>query len=151
MQPMPAPVFASRADVAASVREALPRMAEDSLQERVDLYYVERSDGTLGFRADVENIRKALFGSNQRGYETLWGHVKNIQCPTLVIRAGQEPAGISAESVELLTATNPRIEVVTVPDAGHNIHFAHFEPFMVLLRQFLGQPAPVATAGTRAV
>jgi pimeloyl-ACP methyl ester carboxylesterase len=149
MQPMPAPVFASRADVAASVREALPLMREESVQERVDIYYVERSDGTWGFRADVENVRKALFGANQRGYETLWGHVKNIQCPTLVIRAGQEPPGISPETIDLLTATNPRIEVVTVPEAGHNIHFAHFEPFMALLGQFLEAPGPVATAGTR--
>lgn len=151
LQPMPAPVFASRADVAASVREALPLMREESVQERVDIYYVERADGTWGFRADVENVRKALFGSNQRGYETLWGHVKNIQCPTLVIRAGQEPPGISPETVDLLKATNPRIEVVTVPDAGHNIHFAHFEPFMALLDRFLEAPAPVATAGTRTV
>jgi pimeloyl-ACP methyl ester carboxylesterase len=144
LQPMPAPVFASRDEVAASVREALPLMREASVQERVDIYYVERSDGTWGFRADVEGVRKAL--SSQRGYETLWGHVKNIQCPTLVIRAGQEPPGISPETVELLTATNPRVEVATVADAGHNIHFAHFDEFMVLLRQFLAQPAPVAAA-----
>jgi pimeloyl-ACP methyl ester carboxylesterase len=149
MQPMPAPVFASRADVAASVRETLPLMREESVQERVDVYYVERSDGTWGFRADVEGVRKALIGSSQPGYATLWGHVKNIQCPTLVIRAGQEPAGISPETVELLASTNPRIKVVTVPDAGHNVHFAHFEPFMVLLGEFLAQPTPVAVAGTR--
>ena len=151
MQPMQAPVFASRAEVAASVRETLPLMREDSVQERVDVYYVERSDGTWGFRADVANVRKALLASGTRGYETLWGHVKNIQCPTLVMRAGQEPPGISPETVELLTATNPRIGVVTVSDAGHNIHFAHFEAFMALLRQFLAAPAAVAAAGTRAV
>jgi pimeloyl-ACP methyl ester carboxylesterase len=141
MQPMRAPSFASRADVAASVREALPLMREDSVQERVDVYYVERSDGTWGFRADVEGVRKAL--SSQPGYETLWGHVKNIQCPTLVLRAGQEPPGISPETIDLLTAANSRIEVVTVPEAGHNIHFAHFDAFMGLLTQFL-QTSPVA-------
>jgi pimeloyl-ACP methyl ester carboxylesterase len=148
LQPMKAPVFATRAEVAASVREALPLMHEDSVQERVDVYYVERADGTWGFRADVEGVRNAL--SARRGYEMLWGHVKNIQCPTLIIRAGQEPPGISAETVPLLEAANPRIAVETVPVAGHNVHFAHFEEFMVLLRPFLAQPQPVA-AGTRAV
>jgi pimeloyl-ACP methyl ester carboxylesterase len=147
LQPMQAPVFASRDDVVASVREAMPLMRDASVQERVDLYYMEHSDGTWRFRADVEGVRKAL--SSQNRNETLWGHVKNIQCPTLVIRAGQEPPGISPETVELLEPTNPRIEVVTVPDAGHNIHFAHFDDFMVLLREFLTQPAPVATGGTR--
>jgi hypothetical protein len=33
--------------------------------------------------------------------------------------------------------------VVTVPDAGHNIHFAHFDEFMPVLRQFLAQPVAV--------
>jgi len=151
MQRMQAPVFASRVEVAASVREALPLMREESVQERVDVYYVERSDGTWGFRADVEGVRNALVGSSERGYETMWRHVQNIQCPTLVIRAGQEPPGISPETVELLKTTNSRIEVVTVPEAGHNIHFAHFEAFMALLQPFLGQPTPVAAAGSRGV
>jgi len=151
LQPMPAPVFASRADVAASVRESLPGVSEDTVQRRVDIYYVERPNGSWGFRADVENVRKALFGLGQRSYETLWGHVKNIQCPTLVIRAGLEPPGISPETIDLLKAANSRIEVVTVPDAGHNIHFAHFAPFMGLLGEFLGEPVPVGTARPRAV
>jgi pimeloyl-ACP methyl ester carboxylesterase len=60
-----------------------------------------------------------------------------------VIRAGQEPASISEKTVELLKEANPRIEVVTVLDAGHNIHFAHFDEFMPLLNQFLAAPAPV--------
>jgi pimeloyl-ACP methyl ester carboxylesterase len=63
--------------------------------------------------------------------------VRNIQCPTLVIRAGQEPAAITEKTIELLRRANPRIDVVTVPEAGHNIHFAHFESFMPLFERFL--------------
>jgi pimeloyl-ACP methyl ester carboxylesterase len=142
MQPMQAPVFASRDEVAASVREANPRMAQDVLEQRVDVYYVQRPDGTWGYRADVAGVRGAL--ASQPGYETLWQHVHSIQCPTLVVRAGQEPAGITPRTVHLLREANPRIEVVTVPDAGHNIHFAHFDEFMPLLEHFLAAPAPVA-------
>lgn len=142
MQPMQAPVFASREEVAASVREANPHMTQDALEQRVDVYYVQRPDGTWGFRADVAGVRGAL--ARQPGYEKLWQHVRNIACPTLVIRAGQEPAGISAKTVDLLKEANPRIEVVTVPDAGHNIHFAHFGEFMPLLEQFLAEPVTVA-------
>ena len=43
------------------------------------------------------------------------------------------------------------MDATTVPDAGHNLHFAHYDAFMGLLEQFLAQPAPVATAGMRAV
>jgi hypothetical protein len=35
------------------------------------------------------------------------------------------------------------MEVVTVPDAGHNIHFAHFDQFMPILRQFVSQKVAV--------
>jgi pimeloyl-ACP methyl ester carboxylesterase len=142
MQPMQAPVFASRDEVAASVREANPHMAQAALEQRVDVYYVQRADGTWGFRADVAGVRGAL--ASQPGYEKLWQHVRSIQCPTLVIRAGQEPPGISAKTVDLLKEANPRIEVVTVADAGHNVHFAHFGEFMPLLEQFLAEPAGVA-------
>jgi pimeloyl-ACP methyl ester carboxylesterase len=142
MQPMQAPVFASRDEVAASVREANPRMAPEVVEQRVDVYYVQRPDGTWGYRADVAGVRGAL--ASQPGYEKLWQHVRDIKCPTLVMRAGQEPPGITPRTVELLKQANPRIEVVTVPDAAHNIHFAHFSDFMPLLEQFLAEPAAVA-------
>jgi esterase len=136
-----APVFASRDEVVASVQEANPRMERDALERRVDTYYTQRSDGTWGFRADVAGVRTTM--SKRTGYEWLWDHVRNIQCPTLVIRAGQEPAAITDKTIEMLRAANSRIDVVTVPDAGHNIHFAHFEGFMPLIEQFLAEPSPV--------
>lgn len=145
MQPMQAPVFASRDEVVASVREANPHMSPDAVQQRVDVYYVQRQDGTWGFRADVAGVRGAL--ASQPGSEKLWQHVRTIACPTLVIRAGHEPAGITPRTVELLKEANPRIDVVTVPDAAHNIHFAHFGEFMPLLEQFLAQRAPVSAGG----
>jgi pimeloyl-ACP methyl ester carboxylesterase len=141
MQPMQAPVFATRADVAASVREANPRMSDEVVEQRVDVYYTKRTDGTWGYRADVAGVRAAL--ASQPRNEKLWQHVRSIQCPTLVIRAGQEPPGITEVTVKLLTEANPRLDVVTVADAGHNIHFAHFDEFMPLLEQFLAEPAGV--------
>ena len=57
MQPMQAPVFAARDDVVASVRAANPHMALPAVEQRVDVYYVQRPDGTWGFRADVAGVR----------------------------------------------------------------------------------------------
>jgi pimeloyl-ACP methyl ester carboxylesterase len=143
IQPMQAPVFTQRSDVVASVREANPHMTDEAVERRVDVYYVQRSDGSWGFRADVAGVRGAL--ATQPGYEKLWAHVRSIKCPTLVIRAGQEPASITPPTVELLTAANPHLEVVTVADAGHNVHFAHFDEFMPLLEQFLAAPVGAAS------
>jgi pimeloyl-ACP methyl ester carboxylesterase len=133
--------FASRAEVEHSVRAAVVNMSEEALQGRVDLYYRELPDGTWGYRADVVGVRR---GRANQDPEAAWERVRNVRCPTLVIRAGAEPALVSAETAERLTRENSRIEVVTVPDAGHNIHFAHYDEFMPILRAFLAQPAGVA-------
>jgi pimeloyl-ACP methyl ester carboxylesterase len=115
-------------------------MPEDVVQQRVDLYCRERPDGTWSYRADVVGVRRGRSNANS---DALWSRVRNVQCPTLVIRAGAEPALVSMETAERLKRENSRIEVVTVPDAGHNIHFAHFDQFMPILRQFLSQKVAV--------
>jgi pimeloyl-ACP methyl ester carboxylesterase len=129
--------FASRDEVVQSVRTANPTMSESAVQGRVDVYYRARPDGTWGFRADVVGVRH---GRGPHDGERSWANVRKVQAPTLVIRAGAEPALVSQETAERLSRENPRIQVVTVPGAGHNIHFAHFDEFMTHLRQVLSQP-----------
>jgi pimeloyl-ACP methyl ester carboxylesterase len=133
--------FASRKEVEDAVRASTVNMSEQALQGRVDLYYRELPDGTWAYRADVIGVRR---GRASQDPDAAWANVRGVQCPTLVIRAGAEPPLVSAETVERLKRENPRIDVITVPDAGHNIHFAHFDEFMPLLRAFLAQPAAVA-------
>ena len=117
---------------------AQPNMPAAAVQQRIDVYYRERSDGTWAYRADVVGVRG---GRREQHPDTLWADVRAVQCPTLVIRAGGEPPLVSEETAARLSRENPRIEVVTVPGANHNIHFAHFDAFMPLLRQFLAQPS----------
>lgn len=133
--------FASRDEVAQSVRTANPTMSEEAVQGRVDVYYRQNPDGTWGFRADVVGVRR---GRGAHDAEKSWQNVRKVQAPTLVIRAGAEPALVSQETAERLTRENPRIQVVTVPGAGHNIHFAHFDEFMTQLRQVLSHPVGAA-------
>ena len=77
--------------------------------------------------------------------------VRKVQVPTLVIRAGAEPPIVSRDTAERLSRENRRIQVVAVPGAGHNIHFAHFDEFMAHLRQVLAQPVAVERAGAAGV
>jgi pimeloyl-ACP methyl ester carboxylesterase len=133
--------FASRAEVEQSVRTANPTMSEAAVQGRVDVYYRSRLDGTWGFRADVAGVRH---GRGAYDAEKPWDNVRKVKAPTLVIRAGAEPALVSQETAERLSRENPRIQVVTAPGAGHNIHFAHFDQFMTHLRQMLSQPVGAA-------
>lgn len=133
--------FASRDEVAQSVRAANPTMSEEAVQGRVDVYYRPRPDGTWGFRADVVGVRH---GRGANDADRSWANVRKVQAPTLVIRAGAEPPLVSLETTERLSRENPRIQVVTVPGAGHNIHFAHYDQFMTHLRQVLAQPVGAA-------
>jgi pimeloyl-ACP methyl ester carboxylesterase len=133
--------FASRAEVEQSVRTANPTMSEAAVKGRVDVYYRPRPDGTWGFRADVVGVRH---GRGAHDDEKSWANVRRVQAPTLVIRAGAEPALVSEETARRLTRENARIEVVTVPGAGHNIHFAHFDEFMKHLEVALSQPVGAA-------
>jgi pimeloyl-ACP methyl ester carboxylesterase len=142
VMPEPRSTFASRAEVEQTVREAQAHMPEAAVQQRVDVYYRARPDGTWTYRADVVGVRR---GRREQDPDTLWADVRNVQSPTLVIRAGGEPPLVSEETASRLTRENPRIEVITVPGANHNIHFAHFDAFMPLLRQFLGQAVPPLT------
>jgi esterase len=133
--------FASRAEVEESVRASVVNMSHEAIQKRIDLYFTARPDGTWGYRADVLGVRRGRAGQDS---EELWAKIRAITVPTLMIRAGAEPPLVAQETVERLLRENPRIEVVTVPDAGHNIHFAHYEAFMPIFRQFLAQPVAVS-------
>src|SRR5437762_10153482 len=110
--------FASRAEVEQSVRTANPTMPETAVQGRVDVYYRARPDSTWGFRADVAGVRH---GRGAHDADKSWDNVRRVKAPTLVIRAGAEPALVSQETAERLSRENPRIRVVTVPGAGHKI------------------------------
>jgi esterase len=135
--------FPSRAVVEQSVRDANPTMPEQAVQGRVDVYYRPRPDGTWGFRADVAGVRR---GRSAHDADKSWENVRKVKAPTLVIRAGAEPALVSQETADRLTRENSRIHVVTVPGAGHNIHFAHFDEFMTHLRQMLSQPVAASSS-----
>jgi esterase len=129
--------FESRDEVVQAVRTANPTMPEAAVQGRVDVYYRPQSDGSWSFRADVAGVRR---GRGTYDAERAWDSVRKVRVPTLVIRAGAEPALVSQETAERLSRENSRIQVVTVPGAGHNIHFAHFDEFMTHLRHVLAQP-----------
>src|ERR1051326_2615996 len=89
--------FASRAEVEMYVRTSTPNLPDNAVPQRVDLYYRERPDGTWSYRADVVGVRKARRGQSS---DAAWNNVRNVQCPTLVIRAGAEPPLVSPRSEE---------------------------------------------------
>jgi pimeloyl-ACP methyl ester carboxylesterase len=70
--------------------------------------------------------------------------VRAIQCPTLLITGDVERGAIvTPEVAEEARGINPKVRVVHVPGAGHNIRREQYAPLLSAVREFLG---PVARA-----
>jgi pimeloyl-ACP methyl ester carboxylesterase len=76
----------------------------------------DRGDG-LWPRFDVETLLHALRGLAGRQW---WDDWIRITCPTLVILG--ERGGLPAELAKKMAAAIPEGFVVTIEDAGHNVH-----------------------------
>jgi len=60
-----------------------------------------------------------------------------LLCPTLLLRAEVSKGGIVGPEVVALASANPRVKVVTVPNADHDIHRGQFDGFMAAVEPFL--------------
>lgn len=66
----------------------------------------------------------------------LWPHVRNIQCPTLVIRGSLSDV-LSRETAEEMARANPNIRWVEIPGATHTVHEDNLEAFNNEVSKFL--------------
>ena len=63
-----------------------------------------------------------------------------VQCPLLLIRADNALGSIvTPESAEEAVKINPRVRVVHIPGAGHNVRRDQFRPFIAAVRCFLAE------------
>jgi pimeloyl-ACP methyl ester carboxylesterase len=84
-----------------------------------------------GSRASV----RAVFDEN--GQWDLSDRLTRLRVPTLIVRAEVANGGIVGEQVVSIARTNPLVQVVTVPQADHNIHRGQFDAFMAQVEPFL--------------
>ena len=79
-----------------------------------------------------------LRDTNTSGWtaEALWECVRNIRCPTLLVR-GSESGLISDETVQRMMETMVDVRVVTVPGAGHLVPGDKPPTFHQVVRDFL--------------
>lgn len=77
----------------------------------------------------VETLRQAV----SRSY---WDEWKSIQCPTLVVRAGN--GVIDRDEFEMMSALLPQSEIVELPGAKHDLHLDQPEQWREVVLRFLG-------------
>lgn len=66
--------------------------------------------------------------------------LRNITCPALLLIADPERGGgVTRERATEMQALVPQLQVVHIPEAGHNIRREQFAPYMAAVSAFLAQ------------
>jgi pimeloyl-ACP methyl ester carboxylesterase len=82
---------------------------------------------------------RAVFEEN--GPWNTLDRLPELRVPTLLVRAEVANGGIVPEHAVAVARSNPVIQVVTLPQADHNVHRGQFEAFMRLIEPFLTSAA----------
>lgn len=96
----------------------------------------ENSQKQLDWRFSVEGIHQTVLLGRAKDQ---WSELRSISIPTLVIR-GQDSKQFPEEIFKRMCLSNPRIEGVQVPNAGHWVHSDQPQEVIQILRKFTGMP-----------
>jgi N-formylmaleamate deformylase len=82
----------------------------------------------------VDNLFKKMNRNRSEWLTT----IESINIPLLIITGYPELGGIvTAEVIRKIQEINPKVNIITIPDAGHLIHFDKQNKFMQIVRTFL--------------
>ena len=119
-----ASVGLSRDEAEQYVRASVaPGWTEQDIQGKID-------SSIKTSRASVQSV------FDENGAWNATDNLVRVRVPTLIVRAEVELGGIVPEPVLTAVRSNPLIEVVTIPQADHNIHRGQFEAFMAAVEPF---------------
>jgi pimeloyl-ACP methyl ester carboxylesterase len=93
---------------------------------------LEQRDGGWWPRFDAGVMARTLREATRRSY---WDEWEQISCPVLVVRAGR--GELSAADARAMGERGRRVEVVELPDAGHDLHLDSPDEWFAALGRFL--------------
>jgi pimeloyl-ACP methyl ester carboxylesterase len=121
--------WASEAELLAQLRKASPATSDAVLMPYVRYGTKPRADGRIVWKRDP-NLVKGFVATD------LWRFVRSIRAPILYVLGGRStivPPDTQAE----LTKTLPRVQIVTMPGAGHYPSDERPEEFLAIVDRFL--------------
>ncbi len=103
-------------EVVRAVQAIYPYLSWEICHQMVGYGFKQTADGKFVPRDDIRMIQQ----SQRSGYviEDLWPFMKNISCPTLVVR-GKESPFLSREDAERMCKVIPKAEWKEIPQATH--------------------------------
>jgi len=127
--------FASPEELFEAARAVNDRPSDDDLWNRVRYGLKQRNDGRWIWRADP-SLRNPSRRPPPRDPGMEWALLKNISCPTLVVR-GAESDLLSADIATRMADALPNGSWVEVPDCGHSVSTDNPGGFLAAVRPFL--------------
>jgi esterase len=131
----PTIVFDSSEQALAALAQSLPRGVPDWVPAS---RFREGDDGRLTWRSDIAGRVRWSAAGGEPFISGLWPSVEAMRCPTLVVRGAESPL-FKLEYAERMTAVNPMIRLVTIPDAGHLVHCERPDRFLEAVVRFLDE------------
>ncbi len=128
--------FESWAAAEAFLREERPHISEDALALRLGNTLRERPDGRVAWKLDIKGIVRARGRADESTQVDLWPHVRDLRCPTLVLR-GANSDTFAWEAAQEMAKANENVRIVEVPDATHYVHDDNLTVFVAEVEKFL--------------
>lgn len=130
--------FATFEEAFAWARTMNPFATEERLRKDVKDRTRQREDGKWTWKADSALFNTPLRdSSDEEMIARYWKSLETITCPILEVR-GTGSVLVSDEIIERMRKINPRISVVDIAGAGHNVSMDKPEEFIKAARGFLG-------------
>ena len=111
-----------------------PRRTRANIEERLRHALRQGADGRWGYKFDP-GIGS---GGLEADFERLWDQVREIRCPTLLVR-GAESAILARESAARFLRELPGATLAEVPGAGHSVMGDNPTGFVAAVRPFLAR------------
>jgi pimeloyl-ACP methyl ester carboxylesterase len=126
--------FAAWSEAEAYWRAQRPHASAEAVRSRLTYTLRELADGRIGWRYDLEGIRRARLDSSMQ--IDLWPYVTDLRCQTLVIR-GAESDFLARAAAEEMARRNANLRWVEIEGASHYVHDDNLPAFNRALSQFL--------------
>ena len=119
-------------------RSERPNISDEAMKIRLANTLRLLPNGKIGWRYDLEGIRRARANPPPAEQDDIWGHIRNIRCRTLLVR-GTNSDILSRGTAMAMVSENSNISLVDVPKASHYVYEDNPSAFMEELTKFLGE------------
>ncbi|MEZ0392550.1 MAG: alpha/beta fold hydrolase [Pseudobdellovibrionaceae bacterium] len=109
----------------------------DTLGQYLYSNIVETPEGTADWRFSKDAMIATVI---QGRAKDRWDVLRSLPMPTLVIR-GERSKELSREIYQQMLFSNPRVQGVEIPNAGHWVHSDQPEEFLQVIRKFTDLPS----------